>query len=83
MSCVHASLLQSVERHLCLTGTSASGFGRKIAGDPRLVFDMRKGRRPKAEMQERLKEAVAREQVLYGEAQRVEQGPTITLDGCL
>ena len=59
MSCVHASLLQSVERHLHRTGLSASGFGRKIAGDPRLVFDMRRGRRPKEALQQRLLEAVS------------------------
>jgi len=80
MSCVHASLLQSVERHLCLTGTSASGFGRKIAGDPRLVFDMRKGRRPKEEMQERLKEAVSQGRFRNADIQGTKQGPSITLD---
>ncbi|MGD8326795.1 MAG: hypothetical protein PVF65_07765 [Sphingomonadales bacterium] len=60
MSCVHASLLRSVEQHLALTGMSPSGFGRKIAGDPRLVFDLRKGRKPKEEMKNKLIEETRR-----------------------
>lgn len=59
MSCVHASLLQSVERHLHRTGMSASRFGRNIAGDPRLVFDMRRGRQPKEPLQQRLMKEVS------------------------
>jgi phosphopantothenoylcysteine decarboxylase / phosphopantothenate---cysteine ligase len=48
-------LLAEIERYLRSTGTSATAFGRAVAGDPRLVFDLRKGREPSA----RLMDAVA------------------------
>lgn len=38
------SLLKRVEEELRRTGVAASRFGREVAGDPRLVHDMRRGR---------------------------------------
>lgn len=43
-----------IERHLTLTGISASRFGREAARDPRLVHDMRRGREPRAAMARRV-----------------------------
>ena len=40
------SLLRAIERHLSKTGTKAAPFGREAVGDPRLVFDLRRGREP-------------------------------------
>jgi hypothetical protein len=38
-------LLQGrIERYLKQSGAKATRFGRDVAGDPRLVFDMRRGR---------------------------------------
>jgi len=37
-------LLPLIERHLRLTGLSATAFGREAIGDPRLVADLRRGR---------------------------------------
>ena len=37
-------LLRRIERHLRRRGMAPSTFGRKVAGDPRLVRDMRRGR---------------------------------------
>lgn len=54
MSCGRQFLLNIVERHLARTGISPSRFGRMIAGDPRLVFDMRRGRQINEELEERL-----------------------------
>jgi hypothetical protein len=42
------SLLRSVERYLKVQKIPASRFGREATGDPRLVFDLRKGREPRA-----------------------------------
>ena len=41
------SLLMVVERHLRTTAVSASRFGRQVSGDPRFVFDLRRGREPR------------------------------------
>ena len=51
-------LLQSVERYLAATEMSASKFGRKVARDPRLVFDLRRGREVKSRQ---LRSAIARQ----------------------
>jgi hypothetical protein len=47
-------LLRVVERYLNATGTSATRFGRDVANDPRLVWDLRKGRTPGASMKARI-----------------------------
>jgi len=41
-------LLVRIERHLRTTETSASQFGRRVARDPKLVQDMRRGREIKS-----------------------------------
>ena len=41
-------LLRRIERFLRITGTSPTRFGRQAAQDPRLVFDLRNGREPRA-----------------------------------
>lgn len=40
-------LLRKVERFLVATGMSPTRFGREVAGDPRLVSDLRRGREPR------------------------------------
>jgi hypothetical protein len=42
------SLLLIVERHLRRSAKAPSRFGRDVAGDPRFVFDLRRGREPRA-----------------------------------
>lgn len=41
------NLLLTVERHLRRTEVPPSRFGRQVAGDPRFVFDLRRGREPR------------------------------------
>lgn len=41
------SLLMLVERHLRRAAVPPSRFGREVAGDPRFVFDLRRGREPR------------------------------------
>lgn len=43
-----------VERFLKASGMAATTFGRKVAKDPRLVFDMRRGREPGPRMVARI-----------------------------
>lgn len=48
------SLLPVVERHLRLHAIAPSRFGRLVAGDPRFVFDLRRGREPRAITRDRV-----------------------------
>ena len=41
---VRVDLLAWIEAHLRATGTSASGFGKDLLGDPRFVGSLREGR---------------------------------------
>lgn len=40
-------LLWRIERYLRRSATSPARFGRDAMGDPRFVFDLRRGREPK------------------------------------
>ncbi|HEX8258530.1 MAG TPA: hypothetical protein VF589_12940 [Allosphingosinicella sp.] len=40
-------LLKRIESYLRKSGTPATKFGREVLGDPRFVFDLRKGREPR------------------------------------
>jgi hypothetical protein len=48
------SLLLVVERHLRRSDLAPSRFGREVAGDPRFVFDLRRGREPRAATRDRV-----------------------------
>lgn len=48
------SLLPVVERHLRAHSVPPSRFGRQVAGDPRFVFDLRRGREPRAATRDRV-----------------------------
>lgn len=48
-------LLEQIEAYLAQTRTSPSTFGRFAVGDPRLVADLRSGRRPRRRTEERLR----------------------------
>jgi len=47
-------LLRRIEAYLRATGTAPARFGREAASDPRLVFDLRRGRQPRASLGRRL-----------------------------
>lgn len=38
------TLLRKIELYLRVSGMAPTRFGRTVAGDPRLVFDLRRGR---------------------------------------
>jgi hypothetical protein len=48
------SLLPVVERHLRAHSVPPSRFGRLVTGDPRFVFDLRRGREPRAATRDRV-----------------------------
>lgn len=50
-----APLLESIAAWLDRTGTSPSRLGRAAARDPRLIFDLRRGRTAKPPMERRLR----------------------------
>lgn len=48
-------LLTEIERYLRRSGMSPTRFGREAASDPRLVFDLRRGRDVGARLATRLR----------------------------
>jgi hypothetical protein len=58
------SLLQLIERHLRLHHEPPSRFGRQVAGDPRFVFDLRRGREPRAATEARIRSYLASKDVI-------------------
>ncbi|MBO9574259.1 MAG: hypothetical protein J7494_00840 [Sphingobium sp.] len=48
------STLRTIERFLRSSGMAPTAFGRQAARDPRLVFDLRKGREPSDRMKRRI-----------------------------
>jgi hypothetical protein len=55
------SLLVQVERHLRSRNLAPSRFGREVAGDPRFVFDLRRGREPRPATADRVRAYIARQ----------------------
>lgn len=53
------TLLGIIETYLFKTATSPSRFGRDALNDPRLVCDLRRGRRPGADTERRLRAYIA------------------------
>jgi len=56
------NLLRDVEKFLRRSETAPTRFGRDAVGDPRFVFDLRNGRDPRPQTEERVRayiEAVA------------------------
>jgi hypothetical protein len=47
-------LLRRIETYLKKSGTAPARFGREAARDPCLVFDLRRGREPRASLGRRL-----------------------------
>ena len=56
------SLLMTVERHLRRAAVPPSRFGREVAGDPRFVFDLRRGREPRPATVDRVLAFIAKAQ---------------------
>lgn len=48
-------LLKTIERHLKLTGSTPTRFGRESVGDPRFVADLKNGREPRPVTAERIR----------------------------
>ncbi len=48
-------LLRDVEKFLYQSNLSAARFGREVMGDPRFVFDLRRGREPREPTERRVR----------------------------
>ena len=48
-------LLREVEKFLNRSQTAPTRFGREVVGDPRFVFDLRRGREPRQTTVERVR----------------------------
>ncbi len=53
------SVLVKINRYLRRTGMPATTFGRLSVNDPRLVFDLRRGRQPGARIVARVERFIA------------------------
>jgi len=60
------SLLTMVERHLRRVEVTPSRFGRDVAGDPRFVFDLRRGREPRPATEAKVRAFMLRETTMWG-----------------
>lgn len=49
------TLLHRIERYLSTNDMPATRFGRETVRDPRFVFDLRSGREPRLETEQRVK----------------------------
>lgn len=52
---ITVQLLREVEKFLKISNTPAARFGRMVMGDPRFVFDLRRGREPRAQTVQRVR----------------------------
>jgi hypothetical protein len=52
-------MVERIEAHLRATGVSEAGFGRRAANDPRLVADLRRGRRVGEKISARIEAIIA------------------------
>ena len=57
-------LLRRIERYLRISGMTAARFGRESVRDPRLVFDLRRGREPRARLNAALHAYLDRREVM-------------------
>ena len=48
-------ILREIEQYLRRTGVKPTRFGREVVNDPRLVFDLRMGREPRAKTVEKVR----------------------------
>lgn len=53
-----ASLVQAIERYLAISGETATNLGRRVANDPSLVGNLRRGRSPTIRMAIRIMDAI-------------------------
>lgn len=56
------SLLTTIDRYLRTTRMPVTTFGRRAVGDPRLVLDLRRGRRPGPAMRTRIERFMGEQQ---------------------
>jgi len=55
-------ILRKIECYLRDSGMSPTAFGRRVAGDPRLVHDLRRGRAPGARLTARIEKFIGASQ---------------------
>ncbi len=53
------SMLMQIIQFLNTTGMPPSRFGKEVAGDPMLVFDIRNGREPRPDLRRRINGFIA------------------------
>ena len=60
------NILEAVDAHLERTGEAPAAFGRRVANDPRLIFDLRGGRSIGTRLLKRIVDAINDEREAIG-----------------
>jgi hypothetical protein len=68
------TLLLTIEKHLRVTAQSPSRFGRQVSGDPRFVFDLRRGREPRPATAAKVLAYISRAETTDNQANRLFPG---------
>lgn len=74
-------LLEQIETYLAIQRMPPSRFGRLVASDPRLVMDLRSGRRPRRAVQARVEAYLSQESRLVDERGTAQSDFSIAFDG--
>ncbi len=74
-------LLEQIETYLANQRMPPSRFGRLVASDPRLVTDLRSGRRPRQAVQARVEAYLSQESPLGDRLGTAQSDLSITFDG--
>ena len=60
------NVLEAVNAHLERTGEAPAAFGRRVANDPRLIFDLRAGRSVGTGLLKRIVDAINEREAVGG-----------------
>jgi hypothetical protein len=59
---LQTELVEALDRHIATHPITATAFGRQVARDPALVFDIRRGRSPSLNLAEKIMAAIKAQQ---------------------
>jgi 2,4-dienoyl-CoA reductase-like NADH-dependent reductase (Old Yellow Enzyme family) len=61
---MYTTLLRRIEKYLKRTRTAPTRFGREAVRDPQLVFDLRKGRQARRNLETRIHDYIDRQEAM-------------------
>lgn len=67
---LQAELVDMLNKHIATHPTTATAFGRTVARDPQLVFDIRRGRSPSLRLTEKIMRVIREQQKEFQAARK-------------